>query len=116
MGSTSGRVSAANSYDAPVYVPNPSDLGKGTVAVGFGHAALRKDGDAYRDGYITADLAAVLQDPVIRAMSRPQVEKMVEEDKRRMKKAAADLDFTAAARYRDEMWALQEYLKVWKDK
>ena len=116
VGSTSGRVSAANSYDEPVYVPNPSDLGKGTVAVGFGHAALRKDGDAYRDGYITADLAAVLQDPVIRAMSRPQVEKMVEEDKRRMKKAAADLDFTAAARYRDEMWALQEYLKVWKDK
>ena len=116
VGSTSGRVSAANSYDAPVYVPNPSDLGKGTVAVGFGHAALRKDGDAYRDGYITADLAAVLQDPVIRAMSRPQVEKMVEEDKRRMKKAAADLDFTAAARYRDEMWTLQEYLKVWKDK
>ena len=116
VGSTSGRVSAANSYDAPVYVPNPSDLGKGTVAVGFGHAALRKDGDAYRDGYITADLAAVLQDPVIRAMSRPQGEKMVEEDKRRMKKAAADLDFTAAARYRDEMWALQEYLKVWKDK
>lgn len=115
VGSTSGRVSAANSYDAPVYVPNPSDLGKGTVAVGFGHAALRKDGDAYKDGYITADLAAVLQDPVIRAMSRPQVEKMVEEDKRRMKKAAADLDFTAAARYRDEMWALQEYLKVWKD-
>lgn len=115
VGSTSGRVSAANSYDAPVYVPNPSDLGKGTVAVGFGHAALRKDGDAYRDGYITADLAAVLQDPVIRAMSRSQVEKMVEEDKRRMKKAAADLDFTAAARYRDEMWALQEYLKVWKD-
>ena len=33
-----------------------------------------------------------------------------------MQKAAADLDFTAAARYRDEMWALQEYLKVWKDK
>lgn len=115
VGSTSGRVSAANSYDAPVYIPNPSDLGKGSVAVGFGHAALRKDGDAYKDGYITADLAAVLQDPVIRAMSRPQVEKMVEEDKRRMKKAAADLDFTAAARYRDEMWALQEYLKVWKD-
>ena len=33
-----------------------------------------------------------------------------------MQKSAADLDFTAAAKYRDEMWALQEYLKVWKDK
>ena len=31
-----------------------------------------------------------------------------------MKKAAAELDYTAAARYRDEMWALEEYLKVWK--
>ena len=32
-----------------------------------------------------------------------------------MKKPAADLDFTQAAHYRDEMWALQEYLKVWKE-
>jgi excinuclease ABC subunit B len=32
-----------------------------------------------------------------------------------MKAAAAELDFTAAAKYRDEMWALQQYLKVWKD-
>lgn len=116
VGSTTGRVSAANSYDDPVYVPDPSDLGKGSIAVGFGHAALRKSGDAYVDGYITADLAAVLQDPVIRSMSRDQIKKMVEEDKRRMKKAAAELDFTAAARYRDEMWALQEYLKVWNDR
>ena len=66
------------------------------------------------DGYLQADLAAVLQDPVIRSMSRPQVEKAVEQAKRNMQKAAADLDFMAAAKYRDEMWALQQYLKVWK--
>ena len=48
-------------------------------------------------------------------MTRPQVEKAAEEAGRKMKKAAADLDFTAAAKYRDEMWALQQYLKVWKD-
>ena len=116
VGGTTGRVSAANSYDSPVYVPNPSDLGKGSVSVGFGHAALREDGAAFADGHIKADLAAVLQDPVIRSMSREQVEKLVEEDRRRMKKSAADLDFAHAARYRDEMWALQEYLKVWKEK
>lgn len=115
-GGTTGRVSAANSYDSPVYVPNPSDLGKGSVSVGFGHAALREDGAAFAEGHIKADLAAVLQDPVIRSMSREQVEKLVEEDRRRMKKSAADLDFAHAARYRDEMWALQEYLKVWKEK
>ncbi len=115
-GGTTGRVSAANSYDAPVYVPNPSELGKGRVSVGFGHAALREAGAAFAEGKVKADLAAVLQDPVIRSMSREQVEKLIEEDRRRMKKSAADLDFTHAARYRDEMWALQEYLKVWKEK
>jgi len=66
------------------------------------------------DGYLQADLAAVLQDPVIRSMTRPQVEKAVEHARRNMEKASAELDFLAAAKYRDEMWALQEYLKVWK--
>ncbi len=114
-GGTTGRMSAANSYDAPVYIPNPSDFGKGSVSVGLGHDSRRESGAAYEDGFVRADLAAVLQDPVIRSMSRQQIEKMVEEDRARMKKSAADLDFTAAARYRDEMWALQQYLKVWKD-
>ena len=62
------------------------------------------------------DPAAVLQDPVIRAMSREQIEKTIAEDKRRMEHSAAELDFSQAAKYRDEMWALQEYLKVWKEK
>lgn len=115
-GGTTGRVSAANSYDAPQYIPNPSDYGRGSISVGFGHDALRDKGAAYsEEGFVRADLAAVLQDPVIRSMSRAQIEKMVEDDRARMKKSAAELDFTAAARYRDEMWALQQYLKVWKD-
>lgn len=113
---TTGRVSAPNSYDDPRYIPNPSDLGRGVVSVGFGHDAGRESGAAFRDGFVAADLAAVLQDPVIRSMSRSQIEKMVEDDRKRMKKSAAELDFTQAAHYRDEMWALQEYLKVWKEK
>ena len=113
--SVTGKVSAANSYDDPTYIPDPTDLGRGSVSVGLGHDSKRESNSAYVDGYIQADLAAVLQDPVIRSMSRPQVEKAVEQAKRNMNKAAADLDFLAAAKYRDEMWALQQYLKVWKD-
>ena len=112
--SVTGKVSAANSYDDPTYIPNPSDLGKGVVSVGLGHDSKRDSNSAYVDGYLQADLAAVLQDPVIRSMSRPQVEKAVEQAKRNMEKAAAELDFPAAAKYRDEMWVLQQYLKVWK--
>ena len=113
--SVTGKVSAANSYDDPTYIPDPTDLGRGSVSVGLGHDSKRESNSAYVDGYLQADLAAVLQDPVIRSMSRAQVEKAVEEAKRNMNKAAADLDFLAAAKYRDEMWALQQYLKVWKD-
>ena len=112
--SVTGKVSAANSYDDPTYIPDPTDLGKGSVSVGLGHDSKRDTNSAYVDGYIKADLAAVLQDPVIRSMTRPQVEKAVEQAKKNMQKAASDLDFMAAAKYRDEMWALQEYLKVWK--
>ena len=110
-----GKVSAANSYDDPTYIPDPTDLGRGSIKVGLGHDSKRETNSAYVDGYLQADLAAVLQDPVIRSMSRSQVEKAVEQAKRNMQKAAADLDFLAAAKYRDEMWALQQYLKVWKD-
>ena len=81
----------------------------------MGHDSKREGNTAYVDGFVRADLAAVLQDPVIRSMSREQIQKTIAEDKRRMGKSAADLDFSEAARYRDEMWALQEYLKVWKD-
>ena len=111
----SGRVSAPDSVSDPTYIPNPSDLGRGSVSVGLGHDSKREGNTAYVDGFVRADLAAVLQDPVIRSMSREQIQKTIAEDKRRMEKSAADLDFNEAARYRDEMWALQEYLKVWKD-
>lgn len=114
-GGTTGRYSAPNSYDDPTYIPNPSDLGSGMVSVGFGHDSHRTPGSAYADGHIKADLAGLLQDPVIRSMSRSQIEKLIEEDRKIMKKSAAQLDFTQAARYRDEMWALEEYLKVWKE-
>ena len=111
----SGKVSAANAYEAPHYIPDPSELGRGAVSVGLGHDSRRETNSAYVDGYIQADLAAVLQDPVIRSMTRPQVEKAAEQAKKNMQKAAADLDFLAATKYRDEMWALNEYLKVWKE-
>jgi len=116
VGSGKGRVTAANSYDDPIYIPSPSELGKGTVSVGLGIDSRRETNSAFVDGYIKADLAAVLQDPVIRSMSREQVEKMAEEAKRKMQQAAAELEFNAAAKYRDEMWALNEYLRVWQEK
>ena len=61
--------------------------------------------------------------PDIKALAEAEEEKLLKlweglgyySRVRNMQKAAADLDFQAAAKYRDEMWALQQYLKVWKD-
>lgn len=116
VSTVSGRMSAANSYDDPHFIPDPSSLGKGRITVGLGHDSVRETNSAFVDGHIKADLAAVLQDPVIRSMSRSQVQAAAENAKARMTKASAELDFAAAAKYRDEMWALNEYLRVWKDK
>ena len=110
------RLSAPNSYENPTYIPDPSQLGEGLVSVDLGLDSRRDENTAFVDGRVKADLAAVLQDPVIRSMNREMIEKLIEEDRKRMQKSAADLDFCEAAKYRDEMWALQEYLKVWKDK
>ena len=54
--------------------------------------------------------ASVLQDPVISSMSKEQLQKAMASAKREMEKAAADLDFIRAAKFRDEMKYLGELI------
>jgi excinuclease ABC subunit B len=51
-------------------------------------------------------------DPIVEHMTRPQVEKLIEETKRKMKEAAKQLDFLQAAQYRDEIIRLQKELEL----
>ena len=52
----------------------------------------------------------VLQDPVIKNMTKEQLQKVMASAKREMEKAAADLDFIRAAKFRDEMKYLGELI------
>ncbi len=52
----------------------------------------------------------VLQDPIIRNMSKEQLQKAIASAKREMEKAAAELDFIRAAKFRDEMKFLGELI------
>ena len=54
------------------------------------------------------DIAA---DPVVQYMSKPQLEKLIESTRKKMQKAAKDMDFLEAARLRDEMFSLKDLLK-----
>ncbi len=51
-------------------------------------------------------------DPVVKYMSRDALEKAMEKARKAMEKAAADLNFSEAARLRDEMLAYKELIKM----
>ena len=59
-----------------------------------------------------SDVESLEQDPVIQNMGRAQIESMIVASRKKMESAAAELDFMAAARYRDEMNALKQILET----
>ena len=61
--------------------------------------------------YIEEEHAAFAADPIIRNMSKTQLEKSIENTRRMMKKAAKETDFLQAAQYRDELLRLEDILK-----
>lgn len=71
-----------------------------------------KTGMAY--SYMEPDKAAFAADPIINEMTRPELEKSIDNTKRLMEEAAKRLDFIQAAQYRDEMLRLQKMLELKK--
>lgn len=61
--------------------------------------------------YVEPESVDVAADPVVALMSPKALEKAIDKAKRNMEAAAKELDFMAAAFYRDEMFRLQELLK-----
>lgn len=53
----------------------------------------------------------VAADPLLAYLSRPQIEKLIQDTEQKMKNAAKELDFITAAQYRDEIMALKKKLK-----
>ena len=70
---------------------------------------IRNFSMAAENGSTGAMMAA---DPIEERMTRPQMEKLIEETTRKMKEAAKQLDFLQAAQYRDEIVRLQKELEL----
>lgn len=51
---------------------------------------------------------SIAADPIVGYMTKPQLEKLIEESQRKMERAAKDLDFLEAARFRDEIGQLKQ--------
>lgn len=65
-----------------------------------------------KEYYIEPDKPNIAADPVVSKMNRAQLERLLKETEAKMKAAAKELDFIAAAKYRDEMMALKDKLKT----
>jgi excinuclease ABC subunit B len=61
--------------------------------------------------YIEKERPDIAADPVVKYMNKEALEKAVEKTRKSMEKAASELDFIEAARYRDEMAELQKLLR-----
>jgi excinuclease ABC subunit B len=61
--------------------------------------------------YIEPDRPDIAADPVIKYMNSEALEKAMEKTRKNMEKAASELDFIQAARFRDELSDLQKLLK-----
>ncbi len=61
--------------------------------------------------YTEPDKVDIAADPIVQYMGNRALEKAIEKARKAMEKAASELNFVEAARYRDEMYAYEKLLK-----
>jgi excinuclease ABC subunit B len=69
------------------------------------------DGDGSHGNYVIPAGSNIAADPVVQYMSKEQLEKAMKYTRKQMEKAAKELDFMEAARFRDELFGLEKQLK-----
>ena len=74
-------------------------------------SGLSKKGVSVK-AYTEPERPDIAADPVVKYMNREALEKAIEKTRKSMEKAASELDFIEAARFRDEMADLQKLLRT----
>ena len=85
----------------------PAQIKKKTGTILSG---LSRKGIAVK-AYIEPERPDIAADPVIKYMNSEALEKAIDKTRKNMEKAASELDFVQAARYRDELADLQNMLR-----
>lgn len=78
----------------------------------IGHSENVLNPGSSTQAYIEPAEAAFAADPIIKRMTRPQLEKSIADTKSQMQQAAKELNFIQAAQYRDEIIRLQKQLEM----
>ncbi len=77
----------------------------------MGQTAVLKIKPAEANAYVEQEEITLVADPVATYMSKDQLEKSIRDTRKKMERAAKDLDFIEAAKYRDEMYATEKLMK-----
>jgi excinuclease ABC subunit B len=90
----------------------PAQIRKSVEAI-HGQTSVADTRTKVGQAYVEKEEVDIAADPVIRYMSREQLQKAIARTRKEMEKAAKALDFIEAAKRRDEMYALE---KVFNEK
>lgn len=83
-----------------------------TLPTGKGEEAQPVTKAPAKQVYMEPEFGTFAADPIIKRMTRPELEKSIANTTELMKEAARNLDFIQAAQYRDEIARLQEQLEL----
>ncbi len=86
----------------------PAQVKKGKATIFEQSGVIEQRSKYYNEEEHRASVAA---DPVLQYQSKEQLEKSIDQARRKMEKAAKDLDFMEAARLRDEMLEMKKMLE-----
>lgn len=97
----------------------PQQIKKAKTLAVFAHTETTGEASAGRDKtsntprpYVEQEATLhIAADPIVKYMSRTQLEKSIERTKKLMQEAAKKLDFIEAAQYRDEVLKMEDMLK-----
>lgn len=110
MDETNRRRSIQMAYNEENNI-TPKTVKKSREDILSAHSILDVRGPRGGKAYVEPEEVSVAADPLVKYMSREQIEKLIVETERKMKQAAKDLDFVTAAGFRDELFALRKQLK-----
>ena len=88
----------------------PKQIFKSTESI-MGQTAIINTNGIENKAYIEKDSIDIAADPVVKYMSKEQINKAILKIRREMEKAVKALDFIEAARLRDEMFELKKMLE-----
>jgi excinuclease ABC subunit B len=88
----------------------PEQIRKSVEAI-HGQTSVADSRAKVINAYIEQEQVDVAADPVVKYMSKEQLQKAMNNSRRQMEKAAKALDFLEAARLRDELFSLEKLFK-----